>query len=67
VVESVGSVHVATQVAVGAVVAEIEVTLPVVAKEPTFGSAKVPFRKVVAEVVTCQPAPEPVASSTVTC
>jgi hypothetical protein len=69
VVEFVGRVHVvpAAHVAVGAAVAEIEVVLPVVTNVPVSGNVWVPFVKVVAEAVTCQPAPLPVASLTVYC
>jgi hypothetical protein len=66
VVVSVGSVHVdpEEQAAVGAVVAVIEVVLPVVENVPVSGSVTVPVVNVVAETVTCQPAPDPVASPT---
>jgi hypothetical protein len=69
VVEFVGSVHVvdAAHVAVGAVVSATDVTLPVVTNVPVFGSVWVPFVNVVADAVTCQPAPLPVASLTVNC
>ena len=69
VVEFVGSVHVvdAAHVAVGAVVPVADVTLPVVTNVPVFGSVWVPFVNVVADAVTCQPAPLPVASLTVSC
>src|SRR5216683_5723341 len=66
VVVSVGSVHVdpEEQAAVGAVTAEIEVLLPVVENVPAFASVTLPVVNVVAETVTCQPAPLPVASLT---
>ena len=62
---SVGSVQVelAEQAAVGAVVATELVMLPVVVNDET-GRKTVPLVKFVAETVTCQPAPLPVASST---
>src|ERR1022692_4631738 len=65
VVLSVGSVQVelVEQAAVGAVVATDEMMLPVVVNDET-GRKTVPLVKFVAETVTCQPAPLPVASST---
>src|ERR1022692_72959 len=67
VVSSVGSVHASAgeQAAVGAVMAEIEVMLPVVENVPAFARVTLPLvANCVAEMVTCQPAPVPVASST---
>ena len=67
VVVVVGSVHVrmTTQVAVGVLVEETEVLLPVKTSVPESGSVLEPEVKVVAEVVMCQPAPLPVRSLTV--
>src|ERR1017187_3622956 len=65
---SVGTVHVAPEVQapVGAVVATAEVMLPLVENVPAFTSvaAGLILVNVVAETVTFQPAPLPVASST---
>lgn len=63
----VGSVQVPEQVAVGADVELIDVTLPFVKNVPVFGNALLPLVNCVADVVTCQPDPEPVASLTVYC
>src|ERR1700722_6062015 len=52
------------QTGVGALALVTDVVLPVVTKVPESGSAAVPVVNVVAEAVTCQPAPDPVASST---
>jgi hypothetical protein len=41
--------------------------MPFVAKVPLFGGVLEPLVKVVADTWTCQPAPGPVASSTVYC
>jgi hypothetical protein len=67
VVVFVGRVHVLVHVALGAVVAETELRLPFVEKVPVFKNVWLPFVNVVADIVTFQPAPDPVASLTVYC
>ncbi len=52
------------QAKAGAVPLVIDVTLPLVENIPTSASVADPELNVVAAVVTCQPAPVPVASST---
>jgi len=66
-VVSVGRVHDPTQVAVGAVAAAELLTLPVKSKAPVLGSDFGPVVNVVAETVTCQPAPVAVLSVAVSC
>jgi hypothetical protein len=63
----VGTVHVddAVHAVVGYPVAVLETRLPLVENVPVFASDKGPVVNVVAEVVTCHPAPDPVASTTV--
>jgi hypothetical protein len=63
----VGTVHVLPVVhaVVGYPEAVLEERLPSVENVPVFASDKGPVVNVVAEVVTCHPAPDPVASTTV--
>ena len=62
-----GGVQVVEHVADGPVVAVMSEVLPFVTNVPASGNVLPPLVKVVAEIVTCQPAPVPVASPTVYC